>query len=272
MAHGSPDTIKEQGRAHYGEAVRASTRSGCCTGRSHVRAEQLYGAEAIAELPDDLAAPSYGCGNPLAVADVKPGEHVLDLGSGAGLDVLLAARKVGAEGRVYGVDMTDDMLDVAQANARKAGARNVIFLKGDIESIPLPNESVDAIVSNCVVNLTPNKHAAFAEAFRVLKHGGRFAISDIVVDSDLDGLPLDEHQIRAGLTWAGCIAGALTTPDLRAILEATGFSSVRIDILSRYSRQRFKGAVPEAFAGLSDAVVDELMGRFASSLISAVKA
>ena len=184
---------------------------------------------------------------------------------------MLAARKVGDEGRVYGLDMTDDMLEVAQQNARKAGARNVVFLRGDIESIPLPNESVDVIISNCVVNLAPDKHAALTEAHRVLKKGGRFAISDIVVDGDLTGLPLEEGQIRAGLSWAGCIAGALSTTELRSILAETGFTNVGIDILHRYSRERFKSKLPAEIASLPDAVVDDLVGRFASSLIYAVK-
>jgi len=272
MVQESIDAIKEQVRSHYGKAIQVSAASGCCSGGSKSREHQLYGTATIADLPDGVVTPSYGCGNPFAVADLKPGEVVLDLGSGAGLDVLLAARKVGDEGRVYGLDMTDEMLEVAQHNAHKAGARNVVFLRGDIESIPLPNESVDVIISNCVVNLEPNKHAALSEAHRVLRKGGRFAISDIVVDGDLAGLPLDERQIRAGVSWAGCIAGALGTTELRALLAETGFIDVRIDIFDRYSRARLKDRLAPEIASLPDADVDQMLGRFGSSLISAVKA
>src|SRR6516165_1164577 len=158
----------------------------------------------------------------------------------SGSGVLIAARAVGEEGRVYGLDMTDDMLEAAQENARRSGIRNVVFLRGDIEAIPLPSGSIDVIISNCVVNLAPDKGAAFAEAHRVLRTGGRLAIADIVVDGNLNGLPLTERQIRAGLSWAACVAGALTTEELRATLEAAGFDNIGISIEDRYSRQRLE--------------------------------
>jgi arsenite methyltransferase len=246
----SQSAIKELVRTHYGDAIRSS--SGCCGG--------------------EVAVPSYGCGNPFAAAGLKLGDYVLDLGSGAGADALMAARTVGDEGRVYGLDMTDDMLEAAQQNARMAGIRNVVFLRGDIESIPLPSASVDVIISNCVVNLTPDKGAAFGEAHRVLRSGGRMAITDIVVDGDLNGLPLTERQIRAGLSWAACIAGALTTDELRTTLEAVGFEKIDISILSRYSRQRLERTMSQEIASLPGSAIDDLSSRFTSSLISAVKA
>src|SRR5262245_23331847 len=213
MTQQAQDAIKEQVRTHYAKGIRASAAAGCCT-------------------------PSYGCGNPFEMADLKPGEFVLDLGSGAGLDALLAARLVGVDGRVYGLDMTDDMLEIAQRNARTAGAHNVVFLRGDIESIPLPNTSVDVIISNCVVNLTPNKQASYTETHRVLKPGGRLAISDIVVDGELRGLSLDEARIREGLSWVACVAGAPNMADLHAMLMSAGFIDVSIEVVRRYSPEQ----------------------------------
>src|SRR5215510_4362857 len=230
----SQTAIKELVRSHYGDAIRSS--SSCCSS-------------------DEVAIFSYGCGNPFAAAGLKPGDHVLDLGSGAGVDVLMAARVVGHEGRVYGLDMTDDMLEAAQRNVQLAGLRNVVFLRGDIEAIPLPSGSIDVIISNCVVNLTPDKGAALVEAHRVLRSGGRLAVTDVVVDGDLDGLPLTERQIRAGLSWAACVAGALTTNELRATLEAVGFENIAISVLSRYSRQRLEHTMSPEIASLPVAVV-----------------
>lgn len=253
MTHESREAVKEQVRAHYGDTIRGRAGSSCC-GTPGTRERELYGG-ALDALPDGLQTPSFGCGNPFAIAGLQRGEVVLDLGSGAGLDALLAARLVGEDGRVCGLDMTDDMLAVAQENARKAGARNVVLLKGDIESIPLPNESVDVIISNCVVNLAPSKQRAAAEAFRVLRRGGRFAISDIVVDGDLTGFPLDERQIRAAMSWPGCIASALTTTEVRAIFGDAGFTDLKIDILQRYSRQRLAHRLPDEIASLPDAIV-----------------
>ena len=202
MTYSSQDsfeTIKERVRVHYGKSIQLSATSRCCSSGPESREHELYGAEAIETLPAGLVTTSYGCGNPFAIANLRRGDVVLDLGSGAGLDVLLAARIVGDEGRVYGLDMTDDMLEVAQRNAKAAGARNVVFLRGDIESIPLPNRSVDAIISNCVVNLAPNKHAAFTRGPPRIEAGWPPRhLRHRIVDGDLTGLPLDEkpHDSR----------------------------------------------------------------------------
>jgi len=246
MSQDTHEAIKEQVRAHYGKNISVSTAAGCC-------------------------GPSYGCGNPIDVAGLKPGEVVLDLGSGAGLDVLLASQVVGAGGRVYGLDMTDEMIERARRNAEIARAVNVEFLKGDIESIPLPSASVDVIISNCVVNLTPKKQAAYIEAHRVLKPGGRLAISDIVVDGDLTGLSVSEAQIRAGLSWVACIAGAPTVADVRAMLAAAGFVDTRIDVVRLYTWEQLTRRLSSAGPVLSEDVLRELDGRFTSSTISAVK-
>jgi len=196
---------------------------------------------------------------------------VLDLGSGGGMDVLLAARQVGPAGFVYGVDMTDKMLELARTNAAKIGATNVEFRKGELEALPLPDEAVDVIISNCVVNLSPEKGDALQEAHRVLKAGGRLAISDIVVDGDLSGFPVSEAQIRAGLSWAGCIAGALTIDQFTSLLTAAGFREIDIEIQHRYNLDDFLGELPAELRGLEPAVLQELVGRFTSSAIRAKK-
>jgi arsenite methyltransferase len=222
-------------------------------------------------LPAGVTTTSFGCGNPIALASLKGGEVVLDLGSGGGLDVLLAAQRVGPEGYVYGLDMTDEMLDVARRNAEKASASNVEFIKGDIENIPLPNNSIDTIISNCVINLSPDKGQVLHEAFRVLRPGGRLAISDIVVDGDLSGLPVSEAQIRAALSWAGCIAGALTMDQYRQLLVQAGFERVDIDVRQRYTAEDLLTNSPESLSSLSPDVVNDLVGRFTSSSIAARK-
>ncbi len=181
-------------------------------------------------MPQAAALASLGCGNPMLLAELKPGEVVLDLGSGGGIDVLLSARRVGPAGKAYGLDMTDEMLDLARANARAAGATNVEFLKGEIEAIPLPDSSVDVIISNCVINLSADKGAVLREAFRVLKAGGRFAVADIVVQ----GKPLSAEVRQAMALWAGCIAGAITEEEYRQGLAAAGFTGVDIQVLKEY--------------------------------------
>jgi arsenite methyltransferase len=217
------ETIHETVRAHYaGAAVSASQGVSCC-GADETIGPALYSALERAELPDAAVLASLGCGNPTAVADLREGERVLDLGSGGGIDVLLSAKRVGPTGRAFGLDMTDEMLALAQRNAADAGATNVEFLKGHIESIPLPPESVDVVISNCVVNLAADKRAVFREIARVLRPGGRMGISDIVADDDLSA---DERAERG--SYAGCIAGALSTSEFVSGLEAAGLTDISV--------------------------------------------
>src|SRR6478609_3817135 len=217
------ETIHETVRQHYADAaVRASQGSSCC-GDPETIGASLYSALERDDLPDAAVLASLGCGNPTAVADLHPGERVLDLGSGGGIDVLLSAKRVGPTGRAFGIDMTDEMLALAQANAAQAGATNVEFLKGHIEALPLPAESIDVVISNCVVNLAADKQAVFAEIARVLRPGGRIGISDIVAE---DGLSPDQRAERG--SFAGCIAGALSVSEFREGLEAVGLSEVII--------------------------------------------
>jgi arsenite methyltransferase len=217
------ETIHETVREHYAAAaIRASQGTSCCAGDEPIGGE-LYTDLDRADLPDAAVLASLGCGNPTAVADLRPGERVLDLGSGGGIDVLLSAKRVGPTGRAFGVDMTDEMLALAQANARDAGATNVEFLKGHIESLPLPTESIDVVISNCVVNLAADKTAVFAEIARVLRPGGRIGISDIVAE---DWLGPAERAERG--SYARCIAGALSMSEFRTGLEAAGLTEVTI--------------------------------------------
>ena len=217
------ETIHETVRQHYADAaVRASQGSSCCSDPETIGAN-LYSALERDELPDAAVLASLGCGNPTAVADLHPGERVLDLGSGGGIDVLLSAKRVGPTGRAFGVDMTDEMLALAQANAAQAGATNVEFLKGHIEALPLPAESIDVVISNCVVNLAADKRAVFAEIARVLRPGGRIGISDIVAEDSLS----PEQRAERG-SYAGCIAGALSVSEFREGLQAVGLTDVTI--------------------------------------------
>jgi arsenite methyltransferase len=264
------ERIKEEVRSYYSAVADAST--GTCCGESSASSccgSPFYSGDALATIPLEASSSSRGCGNPGTIAAMAPGEVVLDLGSGGGLDVLLAARQVGPDGFVYGVDMTDRMLELARRNAAQAGVTNVAFLKGDIESIPLPDASVDVIISNCVLNLAPDKGQVLAEAFRVLRPGGRLAVSDIVIDGDLDDLPVSEAQIRAGLSWAGCIAGALTVEQYRAFLTAAGFEAIQIVVEHRSSRADFPGDLPTTLAGLAPDTLADLIQRFTSSAITA---
>lgn len=267
-----PQAIKATVQEHYGKAIQAAagccgpTNSGCCSSASTELT--LYGAEALATLPADVVTASFGCGNSLALANLQPGEIALDLGSGGGLEVLLAARQVGAEGFVYGLDMTDAMLETARRNAVKAGATNVSFLKGDIEAIPLPDQSVDAILSNCVINLAPDKGQVLGDAFRVLKPGGRLAVSDIVFDGDLADVPVTEADLRTALSWSGCFAGALTMNRYRELLTAAGFTAIELTVTSRYATADLQGRAVAAGA-LSDAALAALDGRITSCAISA---
>ena len=216
-------TIQDTVRDHYAAAaIRASHGDACCSDPETIGAG-LYSALERDELPDAAVLASLGCGNPIAVADLHPGERVLDLGSGGGIDVLLSAKRVGPTGRAFGVDMTDEMLALAQRNAAEAGATNVEFLKGTIEALPLPAESIDVVISNCVVNLAVDKTAVFREIARVLRPGGRIGITDIVAE---DRLTADERAERG--SYAGCIAGALSVSEFRQGLETVGLSDISI--------------------------------------------
>ena len=223
------EDIREQVRARYAlAAVQGASSVGCCgdTGcgcTEHAFGAGQYAADDAAHVPQDALASSLGCGNPLAVADLEPGERVLDLGSGGGLDVLLSARRVGPSGYVYGVDMTDEMLELARRNAAEAGASNVEFRKGLIEDLPLPDGAVDVVISNCVVNLSPDKRAVLAEAFRVLVPGGRLGISDVVAEDHLS----PEQRAERG-SHVGCIAGALSRAEYLELLAATGFTEAEV--------------------------------------------
>ena len=223
----SADSLREEVRRKYAEAALAATRgasaeccdSSCCADFS----KELYSAQEEAEVPEAAALASLGCGNPTAVAELRAGETVLDLGSGGGIDVILSAKRVGPTGTAYGLDMTDEMLALARANAAEAGVRNAHFLKGLMEQIPLPSASVDVVISNCVINLSTDKAAVLAETARVLKPGGRLGISDIVAE---DGLS-PEHRAERG-SYVGCIAGALSKSEYEAGLEAAGFEAIDV--------------------------------------------
>ena len=217
------ETIHEEVRAHYAAAAIQASEGTCCTTKNQEIGPELYSALERAELPEAAVLASLGCGNPIAVAELREGERVLDLGSGGGIDVLLSAKRVGPTGRAFGVDMTDEMLALAQQNAREAGATNVEFLKGHIESIPLPAASVDVVISNCVINLAADKPAVFREIARVLRPGGRMGVSDIVAD---DRLTAEERAERG--SFAGCIAGALSFSEFETGLEAAGLTNVEI--------------------------------------------
>ena len=266
--------LKEKVRDHYArraEAAAAGTSScGCGCGGSGVVPQDelsrgLYQVDEVSDLPPAAVLASLGCGNPVALADLRSGEVVLDLGSGGGIDVLLSAKRVGATGKAYGLDMTDEMLALARANQAKAGVTNVEFLKGDIENIPLPDRSVDVIISNCVVNLAADKRRVLAEAYRVLKPGGRLAISDIVVRGEIP------EQVRQSMQlWVGCIAGALSEEEFTSILADSGFVESSIEPTRMYEFE-------DARAFLQDSGIDtevlarEIGGRVMGAFIRARK-
>lgn len=268
-------TLKEEIKARYGQAAlqaQKQERRSCCgtgtvltDGKLDPITGNLYRDDETAALPQAAVTASLGCGNPTALAQITPGETVLDLGSGGGIDVLLSARRVGSTGKVYGLDMTDEMLELARANQAKAGVTNVEFLKGDIEHIPLPDNSVDLIISNCVINLSPDKDRVLAEAFRVLKPGGRFAVSDIVIRGEM---PADIQ--RSIELWAGCVAGALEESDYKAKLERAGFEQISIEPTRVYTaddaRELFDGT------GLDiEAIAPLVDGKFISGFVRASK-
>ncbi len=263
--------IKDVVREKYAEAARrVSTPGACCSGGAALDGcnpitSNLYADHETGALPDAAVLASLGCGNPTALAELKEGETVLDLGSGGGIDVLLSARRVGPTGMAYGLDMTDEMLALARENQKKAGATNVAFLKGDIEAIPLPDNSVDVIISNCVINLSADKDKVLREAFRVLKPGGRFAVSDVVTRGDIPA------QIRKDvLAWVGCIAGALDENDYRAKLAAAGFEAVGVEPTRVYKVEDAREfLVSKGFD--VDAMAKQVDGKFMSAFVRATK-
>jgi arsenite methyltransferase len=230
MSPTDPDAVREQVRERYAAVARGAAADGCCGGGSCCDSgddgrfgESLYADDLRDELPDAARLASLGCGNPIAVAELRDGETVLDLGSGGGIDVLLSARRVGRTGRAYGVDMTDEMLELARRNAREAGLANAEFLQGQIEAIPLPDASVDVVISNCVINLSTDKPAVFREALRVLRPGGRMGVSDIVAE---DRLSAADRAARG--TYVGCIAGALSRSETETLLREAGFEGIDV--------------------------------------------
>ncbi len=236
------DDLREQIRDRYAERAVAAAEAqpcdcGCTCGPSVVApqdelARGLYSIDETSELPATAVLASLGCGNPTALADLRPGDVVLDLGSGGGIDVLLSARRVGPQGKVYGLDMTDEMLALARENQRKAGVENVEFLRGEIEDVPLPEECIDVIISNCVINLSVDKDEALAEAFRVLKPGGRFAVSDVLFQGDMSLLP--QSLLEDAAAWSSCITGALEEQDFLARLRRVGFEDASVEVTNVY--------------------------------------
>ncbi len=272
--------VTEIVREKYGEAARrvlagegtpadCCASTGCCSGAAAPSCDpitsNLYVSGETSDLPSAAVLASLGCGNPTALADLAEGEVVLDLGSGGGLDVLLSARRVGPTGRAYGLDMTDDMLELARRNAAESGVGNVEFLKGQIEAIPLPDASVDVIISNCVINLSGDKRQVLAEAFRVLKPGGRFAVSDVVVRGDVP------PAIRRSLElWVGCVAGALEEREFAQLLGDAGFEQVDIEP-TRIYRSEDARAFLEDGGIAADVPLEEIDGRIMAAFIRATK-
>jgi len=267
--------IQQAVRDKYGALAAAVNESspaatvGCCgpaaCGCGDPITSNLYSDAETSGLPANAVNASLGCGNPTALVSLEPGHTVLDLGSGGGIDVLLSAKRVGPTGKVYGLDMTDEMLALARENQRKAGATNVEFLKGTIEAVPLPDHSVDVIISNCVINLSSDKDAALREAFRVLKPGGRFAVSDVVVRGDV---PADIR--RSMELWVGCIAGALEETEYAAKLRAAGFSDVDVEPWRVYHVDDARAFLTESGVDV-DRLAPQVEGRFASAFIRARK-
>ena len=260
--------IKDVVRQKYGEAARrAGTGGGCCGGGASSCCDpitsNLYESAQALDVPAAALEASLGCGNPTALAELMPGETVLDLGAGGGIDVLLSAKRVGPTGKAYGLDMTDEMLALAERNRAASGLTNVEFLKGEIEAIPLPDASVDVIISNCVINLSGDKDRVLCEAFRVLRPGGRLAVSDVVVRGDMPG------EIRRSMElWAGCIAGALSEDEYLGKLRGAGFRDVSLEVTRAYDAEAARSFMP---AGTDDDTVRALDGKFVSAFVRATK-
>jgi ubiquinone/menaquinone biosynthesis C-methylase UbiE len=268
----SDQEMKRSLKEKYGEVALQAARgtAACCgpepsTGTCDPVTSDLYSPEEIASTPAEAVAASLGCGNPSALAQLKPGETVLDLGSGGGIDVLLSAGWVGPTSKVYGLDMTAEMLALARENQRKAGIDNVEFLKGEIEDIPLPDESVDVIISNCVINLSSDKDRVLSEAFRVLRPGGRLAISDVVVRGDIPA------EIRKSVElWIGCIAGALEESEYRRKLARAGFAEIDLEPTRSYQMEDAREFLAQAGID-ADTIAPQLNGRFMSAFVRARK-
>jgi arsenite methyltransferase len=268
----SETNIREIVKEKYGQAALRVHEggSGCCgsapssLGKSDPITSNLYARGETAGIPEEAVRASLGCGNPTALAELRAGETVLDLGSGGGIDVLLSARRVGPTGKAYGLDMTDEMLALARENQRRAGAENVEFLKGEIENIPLPDNSVDVIVSNCVINLSADKDRVLREAFRVLKPGGRFAVSDVVVRGQVPA------EIRRSVElWVGCVAGALEENEYRDKLAAAGFTGVEVEPTRVYEAGEARDFL--CGCGLDEAGMATVDGKFMSAFVRAAK-
>ena len=265
------NVIKEAVQQKYGEAAlqaRSGAKAGCGCGTScgpDPVTSNLYDEVQSAGIPAEALLASLGCGNPTALAELNPGEVVLDLGSGGGIDVLLSARRVGPTGKAYGLDMTDEMLSLARENQAKSGLTNVEFLEGEIEHIPLPDNAVDVIISNCVINLSADKDRVIAEAFRVLKPGGRFAVSDVVVR----GSDIPSELRRSLELWVGCIAGALEEASYRDKLARAGFEAIDLEPTRIYRAADARQFLEEA--GLDDAALTQIDGRIMSAFIRARK-
>ena len=274
---GASDALRSEVRAKYGAAARRAAEGqqatcACGTACSSKEMEwdpitsNLYEAAETEGIPPEALLASLGCGNPTALAQLLPGETVLDLGSGGGIDVLLSAHRVGPTGKAYGLDMTDEMLELARENRKKSGLTNVEFLRGEIENIPLPSETVDVIISNCVINLSADKARVINEAYRVLNPGGRFAVSDVVLRGDLP-----EPVLKSIGLWTGCVSGALHENEYRRLLMAAGFSDVSIEPTREYSRDDVLALLDSA--GLTDTgLVDQVEGKIMSAFVRATKA
>ena len=263
--------MKHVVQAKYGEAARQAragqpANCGCSSSCCDSITSNLYEAEQTSVLPAEAVLASLGCGNPTALAELKPGEVVLDLGSGGGIDVLLSAKRVGPTGKAYGLDMTDEMLALARENQERSGLTNVEFLRGEIEHIPLPDNSVDVVISNCVINLSADKDQVLAEAFRVLKAGGRFAVSDVVIRGD----DVPDQLRRSMELWVGCVAGALEEGSYRDKLANAGFDGIELEPTRIYrsedARQFLAGSGFE-----SEDVVEQIDGKFMSAFVRATK-
>ena len=264
--------VKEKYGALALQVSQNSARASCCSSAAEelgadAICDDLYSLNELAELPEAAVLASLGCGNPTALANLEPGQVVLDLGSGGGIDVLLSARRVGPSGKAYGLDMTEAMLELARSNQRRAGVTNVEFLKGEIEKIPLPDNSVDVIISNCVINLSGDKDQVLREAFRVLKPGGLFAVSDIVTRGEV---PIELR--RSVELWIGCVAGALHEAEYRQKLQASGFQEISIEPTRVYSAEDARGLMRSSGCHLDPSLLADLDGKFYSGFIRARKA